>query len=84
MSLLIEDPIVKESYFNLLKATKIPVCRKCKKFFNLGFPKQEEALSDYLICVANELICVCENAKKVEELYSSSGESLLNIKNYYK
>jgi hypothetical protein len=83
MSLVISDPLIKEKYFNLLKDMKIPVCKNCKKLFNLGFPKSEEALSDYLICVANDLICICENAKKVKKAYTSSGDSSIDIKNYY-
>lgn len=82
MSLLIESPLVKQRYFDLLK-TRIPTCLKCFKLFKYGFPKSEEALSDYLICLENELICTCENAKIVEELSSTEGNALVDLKNYY-
>lgn len=80
----IESDEIKEKYFNLLRDDlRIPVCKKCKKLFNLGFPKSEQALCDYLICVANNLICFCENSKKVEKSYNSSGDGSLDISNYY-
>jgi len=82
MSLLIEDPEIKLKYFYFIKNDlKVPVCKSCKKLFNLGFPKEEEALPDYFICVANELICICENSKKID--YLTSGDSSISIIEYY-
>jgi len=82
--MIIESEEIKEKYFNLLRdELHIPVCKNCKKLFNLGFPKNEQALCDYLICVANSLICICENSKKVEKLYISSGDGSLDITSYY-
>ena len=84
MILKIEDDKVKEDYFNFLKEKiKIPICKKCKKLFKLGFPNKEDYLSDYLICEDNDLLCSCENFKELEEKYNSSGDESIDIKNYY-
>lgn len=85
MNLIIEDKNIKMNYFKFIKDNlKVPCCLRCGKLFNLGFSNKEESLPDYLICVANSLICTCENSKKVEKIYRSQGDSSLSIENYYR
>lgn len=81
MNLLIESSEVKQKYLDMLKK-KIPSCLKCLKLFNLGFAK--ESFDDYLICLENDLICNCENSKIIEQMYTSAGNSYLDVSNYYR
>jgi len=85
MSLKIENEIMKKTYFEYLRDfVHIPICINCEKLFELGFPKTEEALSDYLICKENDLICSCENYKKFKESCSKQPDDIVDISGFYK
>lgn len=86
MNLKIEDETIKEEYFKMLKnILNIPICLNCKLFFGLGFPKTDKAILDYIICVSNNLVCTCENLKKLEkDIMNSDNKSHLKIEKYYK
>jgi len=82
--LVIEDPIVKERFFNILRDVgKVPVCRNCKKLFDLGFPDSEDGVADNLICHENDLICTCEYIKIVRNLHNSKEDGIIDITPYY-
>jgi hypothetical protein len=84
VDLVIHDPIVKERYLNLLRDVgKVPVCKNCKKLFDLGFPDNEDGASDNLICHENDLICNCEYYKMVKNLYNVKEDGIIDITPYY-
>jgi len=84
IQLVIQDTIVKERYFALLRDVgKIPVCRNCSKLFDLGFPDSEDGVADNLICHENDLICTCEYLKIVRNLYDSKEDGVIDINPYY-
>ena len=82
LNLLGEDE--KQKLLELFRdVVKIPVCLKCGKLFGLGFPESEEAISDYLICEENDLLCFCENSQKVREKFDLKKDQSINISPYY-
>jgi hypothetical protein len=84
VSLVIDNEETKDIYFNSLKSkAKIPYCKNCDKLFPLGFPNNEDGISDYLICQENYLLCECDYFRKVQELYSQGGDTEIDISGYY-
>jgi len=77
------DDTRKAYSFILRDDVRIPTCKNCNKFFSLGFPPNEDGLSDYLICSANELICSCIHADVVTRLMNQKGDSLIDITPWY-
>jgi len=85
ISLIISDSKVKERYLNFLHTEgKVPLCKNCKKLFDLGFPDSETGVSDNLICHENELICNCEHYNIVKNLFNSPEDGVLDISSYYR
>jgi hypothetical protein len=85
INLVFPDEISKETFFTALKKeARIPICLNCKKLFGLGFPNTEEGVCDHLICEENHLICECEYAKMVRNLYASKEDGLIDITPYYR
>jgi hypothetical protein len=84
VSLYIQDSGIREIFFNSLKSVGIPVCKNCGKLFSLGFPNNDDGLSDYFIAVENSLVCECEYSKLVENIYNQKDDGLVDISFYYK
>jgi hypothetical protein len=84
ISLYIADNHIRNVFFNSLKLAGVPVCKNCNKLFSLGFPNNEDGISDYFIAVENSLVCECEYSKLVENLYNQKDDGLVDITAYYK
>ena len=85
VTLLFPSEDLKKAYSYILRdEVKIPVCKNCGKFFSLGFPSNEDGLSDYLICSANDLLCDCIHNDVVNRLMKQKGDSLIDISQWYR
>jgi len=83
--MIFKDEKIKQTFFEILKhEANFPCCVNCGKLFDLAFPNTEVGLSDNLICHANDLICTCENMKKVEELYKNKKNVSVDVSEWYK
>lgn len=84
ISLFIEKEEDKFFYFDTLSIkAKIPICKSCGKFFQFGFPNDENGICDFLICQENYLICECEYHNIVRKLMNQKEDGVLDISPYY-
>ena len=84
IKLFIEDDGAKKNYFDFLKnQVKVPVCKSCGKFFQLGFDNSEEGVCDYLICQENSLLCECECHQIIRNLVNQKEDGIVDITPYY-
>jgi hypothetical protein len=84
ISLVIENEEDKNLYFNTLRVeARIPICKSCGKFFQFGFPNDDEGICDFLICQENYLICECEYHTMVRKLMNQKEDGVLDISPYY-
>lgn len=84
INLKIDSYDLKKKFMDMLHVeASIPKCLNCGFLFSLGFPDSYQGLSDFLICQENNLLCECDNFKKLNEEIKNGKERKITISHYY-
>jgi hypothetical protein len=74
---------LKEYIYFLKNKVKVPTCKSCGNFFQLGFENSEEGICDYLITQENNLLCDCEHYRIVRNLINQKEDGIVDVSAYY-